>query len=33
VDIISKVGWSAYPLLGEASEIPCATSVGLVLID
>jgi predicted metal-binding protein len=33
VDIISKVGWNAYPLLGDASEIPCATSVGLVLID
>ncbi len=33
VDIIGKVGWSAYPLLGDASEIPCATSVGLVLID
>jgi predicted metal-binding protein len=33
VDIIGKVGWSAYPLLGEVSEIPCATSVGLVLID
>jgi predicted metal-binding protein len=33
VDIIGKVGWNAYPLLGEVSEIPCATSVGLVLID
>jgi len=33
VDIIGKVGWNAYPLLGDASEIPCATSVGLVLID
>jgi len=33
VDIIGKVGWNAYPLLGEISEIPCATSVGLVLID
>ncbi len=33
VDIIGKVGWNAYPLLGETSEIPCATSVGLVLID
>ncbi len=33
VDIIGKVGWNAYPLLGDTSEIPCATSVGLVLID
>jgi len=33
VDIIGKVGWNAYPLLGEVSEIPCASSVGLVLID
>jgi len=33
VDIIGKVGWNVYPLLGETSEIPCATSVGLVLID
>ncbi len=33
MDIIGKVGWNAYPLLGEVSEIPCATSVGLVLID
>ena len=33
VDIMDKVGWDAYPLLGEVSEIPCASSVGLVLID
>jgi len=33
VDIMGKVGWDAYPLLGEVSEIPCASSVGLVLID
>ena len=30
--LISKVGWDAYPLLDELSEVPCATSVGLVLI-
>jgi len=33
VDIMGKVGWSSYALLGEVSEIPCASSVGLVLID
>ena len=33
VDIIGKVGWKAYPLLDELAEIPCATSVGLVLIN
>jgi predicted metal-binding protein len=33
VDIIGKVGWSAYPLLDDPAEIPCATSVGLVLIN
>jgi predicted metal-binding protein len=32
IDIISKVGWNAYPLLDELDKIPCATSVGLVFI-
>lgn len=31
-DIIRKVGWDAYPLMGEPDKIPCATSVGLVFI-
>ena len=31
-DLISKVGWEAYPLLDELSQVPCATSVGLVLV-
>jgi predicted metal-binding protein len=31
-DLISKVGWKAYPLLDELSKVPCAISVGLVLI-
>ena len=33
VDIISKAGWSAYPLMDDPAGIPCATSVGLVLIN
>ena len=33
VDIIGKAGWNAYPLLDDPAEIPCATSVGLVLIN
>jgi predicted metal-binding protein len=33
VDIIGKAGWSAYPLIDDPAEIPCATSVGLVLIN
>lgn len=32
-DIIGKAGWSAYPLVDDPAEIPCATSVGLVLIN
>jgi predicted metal-binding protein len=31
-DIIQKVGWDAYPLLDDPADIPCATSVGLVLV-
>ncbi|MBM4447483.1 MAG: DUF2284 domain-containing protein [Chloroflexi bacterium] len=31
-DLISKVGWKAYPLLDDISQIPCAISVGLVLV-
>lgn len=31
-DLVSKAGWEAYPLLDELSQIPCATSVGLVLV-
>ena len=33
VDIIGKAGWNAYPLMDDPAEIPCATSVGLVLIN
>jgi predicted metal-binding protein len=32
VDLINKVGWKSYPLLDDLSQIPCAISVGLVLI-
>ncbi|MBM3119822.1 MAG: DUF2284 domain-containing protein [Chloroflexi bacterium] len=32
VDLINKVGWKSYPLLGDLSQIPCAISVGLVLV-
>jgi len=32
VDLISKVGWEAYPLLDDPGQIPCAISVGLVLV-
>lgn len=32
VDLINKVGWQSYPLLGDLSQIPCAISVGLVLV-
>jgi len=32
VDLISKVGWKSYPLLDDLSQIPCAISVGLVLV-
>ncbi|HEX75645.1 MAG TPA: DUF2284 domain-containing protein [Dehalococcoidia bacterium] len=31
-DLIGKVGWEAYPLLDELSQVPCAISVGLVLV-
>jgi predicted metal-binding protein len=31
-DIINKVGWDAYPLIDELNNIPCATSVGMVLV-
>jgi len=31
-DLISKVGWKSYPLMDELDQIPCAISVGLVLI-
>jgi len=33
MDIMDKVGWNVYPLVGDVSDIPCATSVGLILID
>lgn len=32
VDLINKVGWKSYPLLGDLNQIPCAISVGLVLV-
>ncbi len=32
VDLISKVGWESYPLLDDLRLIPCAISVGLVLV-
>jgi predicted metal-binding protein len=31
-DLISKVGWQAYPLLDDLSQVPCAISVGLVFV-
>jgi predicted metal-binding protein len=32
VDLTNKVGWKCYPLLDDLSQIPCAISVGLVLV-
>lgn len=33
VDIMGKAGWNAYPLVDDPTGIPCAASVGLVLIN
>jgi predicted metal-binding protein len=33
IDLINKAGWSAYALLDDLSEIPCAITVGIVFID
>jgi predicted metal-binding protein len=32
VKLIDRAGWSAYPLLDDLSVIPCAITVGLVLV-
>lgn len=32
ISLINAVGWKAYPLLGNLSEIPCAITVGIVFI-
>jgi hypothetical protein len=31
-DLITKVGWQAYPLLDELDQTSCAISVGMVFI-
>ncbi|MFC2016211.1 DUF2284 domain-containing protein [Chloroflexota bacterium] len=33
VDLINKVGWAAYALLDDLSAVPCAISVGIVLVS
>ncbi len=32
IDLINRVGWEAYPLLDNLSEVPCAITVGIVFI-
>jgi len=32
VDLLNKVGWAAYALLDDLSEVPCAITVGIVFI-
>ena len=32
VDLINKVGWEAYALLGDISLVPCAVTVGIVFV-
>ena len=33
IDLINKAGWDAYALVGEVKNIPCAVSVGMVLVS
>jgi predicted metal-binding protein len=32
IDLVNKVGWHSYALLGDLSKVPCAISVGIVFI-
>ena len=32
ISLINRVGWKAYPMLDDLSEIPCAITVGIVFI-
>lgn len=32
IHLVNKVGWEAYPLLDDLSQVPCAISVGIVFI-
>ena len=32
ISLINKVGWEAYPLVDDLSQVPCAISVGIVFI-
>jgi predicted metal-binding protein len=32
IELINQVGWQAYALMGDLSEIPCAISVGIVFV-
>jgi len=32
IGLINKVGWEAYALLGDLSQVPCAITVGIVFI-
>jgi len=32
IDLVNRVGWEAYPLLDNLSEVPCAITVGIVFI-
>jgi predicted metal-binding protein len=33
IDLVNKAGWSAYALLGDVKTIPCAISVGMILVS
>jgi predicted metal-binding protein len=32
IDLINRVGWEAYPLLGDPDLIPCAVTIGIVFV-
>jgi predicted metal-binding protein len=32
IRLINRVGWKAYPLVGDLSQIPCAITVGVVFV-
>jgi hypothetical protein len=32
ISLINRVGWKAYPMVDDLSEIPCAITVGIVFI-
>jgi predicted metal-binding protein len=32
IDLINRVGWEAYPLMGDPDLIPCAVTIGIVFV-